>query len=900
LNEDGSASKDVRFGPPEPAVRPISGRGECAQYRACVHSSAVRAVHNRCAEIHHMTTKITSDVARRLLAVLLLIGVLSCGQDPAPPETLGTAEQTVVMGFNCQAPGTGFRDVLAAAAPGTLPFVPLAPLKTAPNPVLPPAPLTGAPTLRADLGAYYIADAAAAIQLGKALFWDIQAGSDNKTSCATCHFQAGADTRSRHQLNPGFNGTFDGAALNRQLIGTDYPFVNGPAGALSRNVDNVTGSAGVRALKFKGLVGAVEQTMAGSDPVFGTMRQVGGVNAPTVVNAVYNHRNFGNGRAQPDFNGVNPWGARDAAARVYIVLDAAGNIGPWTLRIPNASLASQAVGPPLNPVEMSAAGRTFPDVGAKLLAGCAPGPCAVKPLALQQVDPTDSVLGGLVTPGVKGLNTTYEALIKKAFYPKWWNSAKTVKLAKTYTLMQVNFSMYWGLAIMLYEATLVSDAAPMDAYIATRIDPATGLPRTTTCIDAKGHPFTCIVPGDSLAIQTYLQPVVNRLAAEGVTIPLAAGGTRAVTTDDILNGLDLFEQPVPPPGTVGLPMMVKDPLTNTLIRPGAGAGCSFCHFGAETTSASVRNLTTGVELGAAEFRAAGFDLRMERMFMGVRTPAPAPAPGFWPTPPQPPPPVPTGTDIITYDNVSYAVTVTDVNNVPVTPSGVPVNTYDVGWYNIGVRPTAENIGLGDLDFNKLPLSWTEYFQTTLTNPATVLVPGGGLGCVDANGNPAGVPLSAPLNSPFAGQVLDPATGFPILSGGLTKTEATDVAGSFKTPMLRNVELNGPYFHTGGKATLRQAVELYDDGGNFANTSLSPLVRPIRMTEDQVVGLVAFLLALTDDRVRYERAPFDHPELPLPAGQDAAGADLITLVPAVGATGRAAPVKRFLDLNPFLP
>jgi cytochrome c peroxidase len=893
LNEAGSASKDVRFGAPGPTVRSISGFGGSAQSRAGVHSSAVRAVHDCCAEIHAMMTKITRNVARGLIALLLLIGVLSCGQNPAPPETLGTTEQAVVMGFNCQAPGTGFGDVLVAA-PGTLPFVPLAPLKTAPNPVLPPDPLTGAAKLRADLAAYYIADLAAATQLGKALFWDIQAGSDNKTSCATCHFQAGADTRSKHQLNPGFNGAFDGAALNAQLASTDYPFVNGPAGHLSRNVDNITGSAGVRALKFKAVVGAVEQTAAGSDPIFGTMRQVGGVNAPTVVNAVYNHRSFLNGRAQPDFNGVNPWGARDAAARVYSVLDAAGNIGPWTLRIPNASLASQAVGPPLNPVEMSAAGRTFPDLGAKLLAGCVPGPCAVKPLAQQQVDPTDSVLGGLVTPGVKGLNTTYEALIKKAFYPTWWNSTKTVKLAKTYTLMQVNFSMYWGLAIMLYEATLVSDATPMDRYVATRLDPATGRPRTTTCSDAKGNPFTCIVQGDP----TMLQPVLTELATEGVTVPLAAGGTRAVTSDDILNGLDLFEQPVPLPGTVGLPMMVKDPLTNTLVRPGAGAGCAFCHFGAETTSASVRNLTAGLELGAAEFRAAGFDLRMERMFMGVRTPAPAPLPGFWPTPPQPPPPVPTGTDIITYDNASYAVTVTDVNNVPVTPSVVPVNTYDIGWYNIGVRPTAENIGIGDVDFNKLPLSWTEYFQTTLTNPATVRVPGGGLGCVDANGNPAGVPLSAPLNSPFAGQVLDPTTGFPILSGGLTKTEATDVAGSFKTPMLRNVELTGPYFHTGGKATLRQAVELYDDGGHFANTSLSPFVRPLGLTEAQGVGLVAFLLSLTDDRVRYERAPFDHPELPLPAGQDAAGADIITPIPAVGAAGRPAPVKRFLDLNPF--
>ncbi len=87
------------------------------------------------------------------------------------------------------------------------------------------------------------------------------------------------------------------------------------------------------------------------------------------------------------------------------------------IHIQNASLASQAVGPALNTVEMSASGRTFPDLGHKLL--------LVKPLGLQKVDSTDSVLGSLadVSAG-KGLTTTYTAMIQKAFQPKWWNSNK--------------------------------------------------------------------------------------------------------------------------------------------------------------------------------------------------------------------------------------------------------------------------------------------------------------------------------------------------------------------------------------------------------------------------------------------------------------------------------------------
>ncbi|MGE5049437.1 MAG: cytochrome-c peroxidase, partial [Deltaproteobacteria bacterium] len=172
-------------------------------------------------------------------------------------------------------------------------------------------------------------------------------------------------------------------------------------------------------------------------------------------------------------------------------------------------------------------------------------------------------------------------------------------------------------------------------------------------------------------------------------------------------------------------------------------------------------------------------------------------------------------------------------------------------------------------------------------------------CTDPMGNPV-VPPDAPFGSPFVGQVINPLDGQPLLSGGLIANEATDVAGSFKTPQLRNVELSGPYFHTGVKATLRQVVELYDQGGNFPNQTKNPLVRPLNLTEDQAAGLVAFLLALTDDRVLYQRAPFDHPELILPAGQDAAGADLTISLPAVGAAGSAAPVPRFLGLNPFQP
>src|SRR5919109_296109 len=48
----------------------------------------------------------------------------------------------------------------------------------------------------------FIKDRKAAVQLGKALFWDMQVGSDGVQACASCHFHAGADNRSKNQLNP--------------------------------------------------------------------------------------------------------------------------------------------------------------------------------------------------------------------------------------------------------------------------------------------------------------------------------------------------------------------------------------------------------------------------------------------------------------------------------------------------------------------------------------------------------------------------------------------------------------------------------------------------------------------------------------------------------------------------
>src|SRR5262249_26058514 len=111
----------------------------------------------------------------------------------------------------------------------------------------------------------------------------------------------------------------------------------------------------------------------------------------------------------------------------------------------NSSLASQAVGPPNNPTEMSCAGRTFNgsnSLGAKMLARM--------PLGNQMVHPQDSALGGLSNWPNPRLSKSYTQLIADAFG------------AAAAANAQAEFSRYWGLGVQAYVSTLIPDQTPMD------------------------------------------------------------------------------------------------------------------------------------------------------------------------------------------------------------------------------------------------------------------------------------------------------------------------------------------------------------------------------------------------------------------------------------------------------
>jgi cytochrome c peroxidase len=353
----------------------------------------------------------------------------------------------------------------------------------------------------------------AAIALGKALFWETQVGSDGDQACATCHFHAGVDSREKNQLSPGLlrvnassepdpDSTFNaGKGPNSVLQPADFPFhkladPNNRSSQVLRDTNDVVGSQGVSLAKFIDIVpgSAVDQVQVVPDPIFnvkGTnVRQVTERSTPSTINAVYNFRNFWDGRAQDEFNGVNPFGARDADAYVLKAPTKQSPLQQVKISLKNSSLASQAVGPPLNSVEQSATGRVFPDVGQKfdqikvkkLPRETGKKLKQLRPLGKQLVHPEDSVLGTLSRwpqPGLK--DKSYENMIEDAFHPQWWDSKQIIKVdangtrsfkqpqgalaTDEFTLMDYNFSLFFGLAIQLYESTLISNDSPFDRFM---------------------------------------------------------------------------------------------------------------------------------------------------------------------------------------------------------------------------------------------------------------------------------------------------------------------------------------------------------------------------------------------------------------------------------------------------
>src|SRR5260370_34177476 len=114
------------------------------------------------------------------------------------------------------------------------------------------------------------------------------------------------------------------------------------------------------------------------------------------------------------------------------------------------------------------------------------------------------------------------------------------------------------------------------------------------------------------------------------------------------------------------------------------------------------------------------------------------------------------------------------------------------------------------------------------------------------------------------------------------------------------------------------VDFYNRGGDFPNPDLDDNIHRLGLTEQDEKALVAFLIGLTDERVAYERAPFDHPSIcmangqvgnssrvkidtsgDLPGGGTAVyGVDDRLCVPAVGATGSSQRLQPYLKADMY--
>jgi cytochrome c peroxidase len=73
--------------------------------------------------------------------------------------------------------------------------------------------------------------------------------------------------------------------------------------------------------------------------------------------------------------------------------------------------------------------------------------------------------------------------------------------------------------------------------------------------------------------------------------------------------------------------------------------------------------------------------------------------------------------------------------------------------------------------------------------------------------------------------------------------------AFKTPTLRSVALRAPYMHNSSAATLSDVIKVYEKGG-IARPSRSPMLFPLRVTNQERSDLVSFLETLTGDDVQH--------------------------------------------------
>jgi len=452
---------------------------------------------------------------------------------------------------------------------------------------------------------------------------------------------------------------------------------------------------------------------------------------------------------------------------------------------------------------MGCKNRTFQNIARKLLMR--------RPLDQQKVHWNDSVLGSLSLSSAgnlqAGLNTTYTSLIRQAFNKKYWSYRRRGAFGRpssglAYNQMEANFPMFFGLAIQMYESTLISDESPFD-------------------LSSRGSNH---------------QPI-DLTASE-------------------LRGLDQFKE----------------------------NECAICHIGPNFTSASI-NANAALQPSYPEVFGDHF------------------------------------TDMSATTNV--------VNRVPIQTGAA---FFDHGFASTGVTDLTNDIGLGGKDPFENPLSFSSQYLQHLAGNNTAVVDSDVFNVRACDFDlPIALDSLSTINGlfthvdgitiqpqstancflPFSQAFIPtPQAALTELNNQNTNKMVAAVNGAFKIPSLRNIELTGPYMHNGGMATLEQVIEFYTRGGNLNHhAKQSDKVFPLfnlQFSQQNRDDLIAFLKTLTDDRVRKEKAPFDHPEIKIPHGHvgdnfsinasNPLSAELAEdeylILDAVGANGNTVPLLPF--------
>lgn len=822
---------------------------------------------------------------------------------------------------------------------------------------------------------HFVEDEDAAIELGKALFWDMQAGSDGQ-ACASCHFHAGVDNRVKNQLSPAFldggNNMFDttgsggAGGPNYTLVEADFPFhrLADPSDRDSEvefDTDDVASSQGVFGTVFNDiLVGTTEMFQAPDDcniagggdgdpagfHVSGiNTRRVEPRHTPGVINAALNFRNFWDGRANNIFNGVDPFGRRNEGARI-LAINSDGDVEKIKVELENSSLASQAVGPPLSDFEMSCANRTFPKLGKKLL--------HLRPLGLQNVSTSDSVLGGIaniVGPNPRGLTLRYADMIMDAFPERFWDSDELFDgngnplgvsgipiNTDQFTMMEINFSYFWGLAVQLYENTLISDDSPFDNDELSD-EAQKGLDvflNDGKCINCHATSMFTKASTLHLVDEAEEEGLVERMLMNGQNFHYSLLGSGTLkrgwgkkfhvefdfdaegTPEAVGEDSDAYIAPGLAPDAAGGVIHLSVHKKKSVSCDYAVDSFTLDPDGRKrTVDAGVTALLIETEEPALEAKECPKSIvvrvidnvKLRRRTCDLVTIAA----------------IDEDSDSKKGDSDSGSDSDSDSdsghkllgkrcigkNSLRVLPPAI----YDNGFYNIGVRPTEEDLAVGGKDQWGNPLSFSRQYKNMLRG--------------------RDVPDPFEIDECTFEIRFDPILDAPFFPGGFDEVECEDgtttvrptnnasnqkglrtmrvaVNGAFKVATIRNVEITGPFFHNGGEAFLRQVVEFYNRGGNFADNNrldLDPDITSLELSEEQKDALVAFMKSLTDDRVRCEEAPFDHPQLFVPNGHpgdettvmdDGTGqaTDELLEIGAVGAAGRDDCVGAN-ELEPFL-